>query len=231
LAIVAVPIAVSASNLSRWYGDRVALEDVSFDLRAGDTLVVFGSNGAGKSTLLRILATLVRPHAGELEVLGEALPRDSWAVRGRIGLIGHDPLVYRDLTARENLKFIARLHKVEFSEVDRILERVGLGERADEPVRNFSRGMMQRLSTARALLPDPDLLLLDEPLANLDPGAALLLEPFIGRAPHHTRVIVTHDIDYGLEQGDVALGLKAGRTEWLQPADRVSHTEARRLYK
>lgn len=228
---MAAPIAVSASNLSRWYGDRVALEDVSFDLRAGDTLVVFGANGAGKSTLLRILSTLVRPHAGELSVLGEELPRDSWAVRGRIGLIGHEPLVYRDLTARENLRFTARLHKIDFSEIDRILDRVDLAERADEPVRNFSRGMLQRLSTARALLPDPDLLLLDEPLANLDPGAALLLEPFIGRAPHHTRVIVTHDIEYGLDQGDVALGLKNGRTEWLQPADRVSESEARRLYK
>ena len=224
-------IAVSASNLTRWYGDRVALDDVSFDIRAGDTLVVFGANGAGKSTLLRILATLVRPHAGELKVLGEDLPRDAWAVRGRVGLIGHDPLVYRDLTARENLRFVARLNNVPVEDVDEMLERVELDQRADEPVRNFSKGMMQRLATARALLPQPELLLLDEPRANLDPGAALLLDPFIGAAAHRTRVIVTHDIDYGLEQGDVALGLKDGRTQWLQPADRVSHDEARRLYK
>lgn len=228
---MAASIAVSASNLSRWYGDRVALDDVSFDLREGDTLVVFGSNGAGKSTLLRILATLVRPHAGELRVLGEELPRDAWAVRGRVGLIGHDPMVYRDLTARENLRFVARLNNVPVEDVDAILERVELDQRADEPVRNFSKGMMQRLATARALLPQPELLLLDEPRANLDPGAALLLDPFIGAAGHRTRVIVTHDIEYGLEQGDVALGLKDGRTEWLQPADRVSHSEARRLYK
>lgn len=225
------PLAVSVHNLTRYYGDRAALEDVSFDIPVGQTLVVFGANGAGKSTLLRILSTLLRPHSGSISVLGEELPKDSWAVRGRIGLIGHDPMLYRDLTARENLVFTARLHKVDQAEVDRILERVDLADRADEPVRHYSRGMLQRLSTARALLPDPELLLLDEPLANLDPGAALLLEPFIGGAPHHTRVIVTHDIEYGLEQGDIALGLKLGRTEWLQPADQVSEAEARRLYK
>ncbi|MGK2877511.1 MAG: ATP-binding cassette domain-containing protein [Solirubrobacterales bacterium] len=225
------PLAVSVDNLTRYYGDRAALDGVSFDVPAGSTLVVFGANGAGKSTLLRILSTLLRPHSGEMRLLGEELPKDSWAVRGRIGFIGHDPMLYRDLTARENLLFTAKLYKVPIEEVDRILDRVDLADRSDEPVRTFSRGMTQRLATARALLPDPELLLLDEPLANLDPGAALLLEPFIGRAPHHTRVIVTHDVEYGLEQADIALGLKRGRAEWLQPADRVSESETRRLYK
>ncbi len=223
--------AVQVDNLTRYYGEREALHDVSFDIPAGQTLVVFGANGAGKSTLLRILSTLLRPHSGDVNVLGESLPRDAWAVRGRVGLIGHDAMVYRDLTAHENLKFTAKLHNTDEQEIDRILERVELATRADEPVRNFSKGMLQRLSVARAMLPDPDLLLLDEPLANLDPGAALLLEPFIGAAPHHTRVIVTHDIEYGLAQADLALGLKRGRTEWLQPADRVSEQDARGLYK
>lgn len=228
---MAPPLALAVDNLTRYYGERAALEDVSFDVPAGQTLVVLGANGAGKSTLLRILSTLLRPHSGDIEVLGEKLPNDAWAVRGRVGLIGHDAMVYRDLTARENLKFTAKLHETDPSEIDRILDRVDLLDRADEPVRNFSKGMVQRLSVARALLPDPELLLLDEPLANLDPGAALLLEPFIGAAPHHTRVIVTHDIEYGLAQGDIALGLKRGRTEWLQPADRVTDAEARGLYK
>ncbi|MGB0890578.1 MAG: ATP-binding cassette domain-containing protein, partial [Solirubrobacterales bacterium] len=164
------PIAISASKLSRFYGQRAALDEVSFDVRAGDTLVVFGANGAGKSTLLRILATLIRPHDGTLKVLGEELPRDGWAVRGRVGLIGHDALVYRDLTARENLRFTARINNVPMEEVDPMLERVDLAGRADEPIRNFSKGMLQRLSTARALLPQPELLLLDEPRVNLDPG-------------------------------------------------------------
>lgn len=224
-------IAISASNLTRFYGNRAALDEVSFSLRAGETLVVFGANGAGKSTLLRILATLIRPHEGSLTVLGEELPKDGWAVRGRVGLIGHDTLVYRDLTARENLRFVARIHNVPLDHVDQMLERVDLDARADEPVRNFSKGMLQRLSTARAILPQPELLLLDEPRANLDPGAAMLLEPFIGAARHRTRVIVTHDIDYGLEQANVAMGLRRGKAEWIQPADRVSAEEARGLYK
>lgn len=224
------PIAITASGLSRFYGERAALDEVSFELRAGTTLAVFGANGAGKSTLLRILATLIRPHDGDLTVLGETLPRDGWAIRGRVGLIGHDAMVYRDLTARENLRFSARLNNVELDQVDEMLERVDLATRADEPVRNFSKGMLQRLSTARALLPQPELLLLDEPRANLDPGAATLLEPFIGSARHRTRVIVTHDIDYGLDQADVALGLRRGRSEWIRPATEISASDARGLY-
>ncbi|MFY9489129.1 MAG: ABC transporter ATP-binding protein [Solirubrobacterales bacterium] len=228
-------LAIRINNLSRFYGERAALRNVSVDLRAGQTLSVFGANGAGKSTLLKILSTLLRPHEGEVKVLGHELPRDAYIVRGRIGLIGHDPLVYRDLTARENLAFIARLHGEDKSQIAAhvadMLERVDLHKRADEPVRNFSKGMLQRLSTARALMPQPALLLLDEPRANLDPGAALLLDPFIGAASHRARVIVTHDIEYGLEQADVALGLKRGAVEWLQPADRVSSAEARSLYK
>lgn len=223
--------AISVKGLSRYFGERVALEDVSFELAMGQTLVVLGANGAGKSTLLRILSTLLRPHSGEVRVLGEELPQDGWAVRGRIGLIGHDALVYRDLTARENLTFTAKLHGAPVSEIDRILDRVELGNRADEPVRNFSKGMLQRLSVARAMLPDPDLLLLDEPLANLDPGAALLLEPFIGAAPHHARVIVTHDIEHGLDQADLVLGLSRGQTAWFAPASQITAADARRLYK
>ncbi|MGH2905767.1 MAG: ATP-binding cassette domain-containing protein [Solirubrobacterales bacterium] len=225
------PLAISIDKLSRYYGERAALEEVSFDLPVGQTLTVFGANGAGKTTLLRILSTLLRPHGGSTTVMGHELPRDAWAVRGKIGLIGHEALVYRDLTARENLNFIAKLYGESTDQVEDMLERVELHQRADEPVRNFSKGMLQRLSTARALLPQPELLLLDEPRANLDPGAALLLEPFIGAARHRSRVIVTHDIDYGLEQADIALGLKRGKVEWLQPADRVSSDEARRLYK
>ena len=104
--------AVALRELARAYGDRVALAGVTLELPRGATLAVFGANGAGKTTLLRVLATLLRPHGGEARVLGRALPREGWAVRGRIGLVAHDPLLYRDLTARENLRFHARLHDV-----------------------------------------------------------------------------------------------------------------------
>lgn len=231
ISCVAEPLAVSASNLTRYYGDRAALEDVSFELSAGQTLAVFGANGAGKSTLLRLLATLLRPHSGTLSVLGERLPDDAWAVRGRVGLIGHDAMVYRDLTARENLSFTAKLHRIDPGTIEPMLERVELGGRADEPVRNFSKGMTQRLAAARALLHEPDLLLLDEPLANLDPGGALLLEPLIGSSASRARVIVTHDIEYGLAEADLVLGLERGRTAWLQPAADVTEAQTKELYR
>jgi heme exporter protein A len=223
--------AISADNLTRYYGERVALEDVTFELPAGGTLAVLGANGAGKTTLLRVLATLLRPHAGTLRVLGEPLPEDAWAVRGRVGLIGHEAILYRDLSARENLEFTAALHKVDRSAAAPLLERVELGTRADEPVRTFSKGMLQRLAVARALLPEPDLLLLDEPLANLDPGAADLLAPLIGAAPGRSRVIVTHDVEYGLAEADLALGLKRGRTQWLRPGGQVDAGDAKELYR
>ncbi len=227
--------AIKVSGLSRHYGERAALRKVGFELPAGQTLAVFGANGAGKTTLLRILATLLRPHEGEVRVLGRALPNDAYAVRGRIGLIGHEALVYRDLTARENLAFTARLYGEPKNRiaaaVSEMLERIRLDGRADEPVRNFSKGMTQRLSAARALLPRPQLLLLDEPRANLDPGAAQLLDPFIGPAAGRTRVIVTHDIDYGLDQADVALGLRLGCVEWCRPAAEVDAADARELYR
>lgn len=227
--------AIKAEGLTRYYGERVALEDVSFELTAGRTLTVFGANGAGKTTLLRLLSTLLRPHDGSLRVLGGELPREAHAVRGKIGLLGHDPLVYRDLTARENLNFTAKLYgepKQRIAKtVDYMLDRVELNGRADEPVRNFSKGMLQRLAAARALLPEPELLLLDEPRANLDPGAALVLDPFIGPAAHRSRVIVTHDVEYGLEQADVVLGLKLGRVEFFSPAAEVGDGQVRRLYK
>ncbi|HEV7884893.1 MAG TPA: ABC transporter ATP-binding protein, partial [Solirubrobacteraceae bacterium] len=185
--------------------------DVSLSVESGTTVAVVGPNGAGKTTLLRVLATLLRPHAGTARILDADLPGDAWKVRGRVGYLGHEPLLYRDLTARENLAFSAQLYGVAAERVDEVLAAVALERRADEPVRNLSRGMVQRVATARAVLHDPPVLLLDEPRANLDPAAATLLEPLIGRASGRTRVLVTHDVEGGLAESDVVLGLKRGR--------------------
>jgi heme exporter protein A len=204
---------IALDGVVRRYGERLALDGVTVTVAEGQTLGVFGSNGAGKTTLLRVLATLLRPHEGSARVLDAELPDDAWKVRGRIGYLGHEPLLYRDLTARENLVFQSRLYDVERTRVDEVLERVGMQRRADEPVRNLSRGMLQRVATARAVLHDPPVLLLDEPRANLDPKAAELLEPLIGRASGRTRVLVTHDVEGGLAESDIALGLRRGRQE------------------
>lgn len=195
------------------------------------TLGVFGANGAGKTTLLRVLATLLRPHAGIARVAGAALPDEAWKVRGRVGYLGHDPLLYRELTPRENLRFHARLHRVDDERVEELLEGVGLGRRAADPVRELSRGMVQRVAVARAVLHDPPLLLLDEPRAGLDPAAVELLEPLIGRAAGRTRVLVTHDVEGGLRESDLALGLSGGRQALHAPAADTDPDELRSLYR
>jgi heme exporter protein A len=204
---------IELEGASRHYGERVALDSVSLRLEEGRTLVVFGPNGAGKSTLLRLLATLLRPHEGTVRVLGHDLPDQAWAVRGKIGFLGHEPLLYRELTGRENLRFHARLHGVREERVEEVIAMVGLEARADEPVHSLSRGLTQRFAVCRAVLHDPPLLLLDEPRANLDPGSIALVEPLIGRESGRTRVVTSHDPAGGLAEADQVLGLRGGRAE------------------
>ena len=222
--------AIELERLERRYGERVALSGVTARVEPGQTLAVLGANGAGKTTLLRVLATLLRPHGGTCRVLGGALPEHASEVRGRIGYLGHDPLLYRDLTGRENLRYHARLHGVDGGRVEERLAAVGIEARGDEPVRELSKGMVQRLAVARATLHDPDVLLLDEPRANLDPGAAQQLEPLIGRASGRTRVLVTHDVEGGLAEADVALGLRGAGQVFALPAAEVDPARARGLY-
>jgi heme exporter protein A len=222
--------AVVLRGAGRRYGERAALRDVSLELETGRTLVVFGPNGAGKTTLLRMLATLLRPHAGEVRVLGRELPADGWAVRGRIGFLGHEALLYRELSGRENLRFHARLHGVSPARVEEVLEAVGMTSRGDDPIAELSRGMVQRLAVARAVLHEPELLLLDEPLANLDPAAAAQVQPLIGRASGRTRVLTSHDPAGGLADADLALGLKDSRAVLLEPAAGVTAAQIAELY-
>jgi heme exporter protein A len=205
------PPAIECRGLARYFGERTALREVTLEVPAGASLAVLGRNGAGKSTLLRILASLLRPHAGEVLIFGEPLPRRAWAVRARLGLLGHEPLLYRELTGRENLDYHARLHRLPAERVTEVLTAVDMDRRAEDPVRLLSRGMVQRLAIARAVLHRPQLLLLDEPRANLDPGASELVEPLIGRAAGVTRVLTSHDPRAALAEADLVLALKAGR--------------------
>jgi heme exporter protein A len=223
--------ALELDGLARNYGEREALSDVSFSMAAGRTLVVFGPNGAGKSTLLRILATLLRPHAGSLTVLGRSLPGEAWGVRGQIGLLAHEPMLYRELSARENLRFHARLHGVSEDRVEELLDLLSMSHRAREPVRTLSRGMVQRVAIARAVLHDPELLLLDEPYANLDPAAIELVGPLIGAAAGRTRVICSHDPAGGLAEADLVLGLSGGRPVLLGSAQDIGEAEITELYR
>jgi len=224
------PAVIELAGLTRHFGERTALQDVTVEVPRGATLAVLGRNGAGKSTLLRVLATLLRPHAGTVRLFGEELPRRGWAVRGRLGLLGHEPLLYRDLTGRENLRYHARLHAVVPARVDEVLEAVAMLGRADDPVRSLSRGMVQRLAVARAVLHAPDLLLLDEPRSNLDPGAGELVEPLIGRSSAATRVITSHDPRAALQEADLALALRDGRAVYAGPAGGLDDSAISELY-
>ncbi len=217
-------------GLSRHFGERTALDRVTIEVPSGATLAVLGRNGAGKSTLLRILATLLRPHAGEVSVLGEPLPRRAFAVRGRIGLLAHEPLLYRDLSGRENLRYHARLHRVPEGRVEELLAAVAMERRADDPVRLLSRGMVQRLAVCRAVLHEPRLLLLDEPRANLDPAAIALVEPLIGAGAGATRVLTSHDPRTALAEADVVLGLIDGRVVYAGVPEQFGDENLRELY-
>jgi heme exporter protein A len=224
------PPAIELRGLVRRFGERAVLREVSVSVPTGATLAVLGRNGAGKSTLLRILATLLRPHAGEVRVRGDSLPLRAFAVRGRLGLLGHDPLLYRDLSGRENLGYHARLHGLSPARVEEVLDAVRMRERADEPVRLLSRGMVQRLAVCRVVLHRPSLLLLDEPLANLDPAATELVAPLIGRGCGATRILTSHDPQAALAEADLVLGLEGGRAAFLTEPSRVDPASVAQLY-
>ncbi len=183
-----------------------------------------GPNGAGKTTLLRMLATLHRPTAGTLVVMGHDLPAQAQLVRPHLGYLGHDPLVYLDLTPLQNLEFFADLYGINRprERIEELLEQVGLLARAFEPVRTFSRGMAQRLGIARLLLHHPSLLLLDEPTSGLDASGAALLDRVV--ADGASVVLVTHDVERAVQVADRVMVLRSGRvrlecaTRGLDPA-------------
>jgi heme exporter protein A len=224
---------VEVSDLVRRFGDREALTGVTVSVAVGETLAVFGPNGAGKTTLLRVLATLLTPHAGRVRVLGYPLPHDAHAVRGHIGFVGHEPLLYRQLSGYENLVFYARLYGVRDAEgrIRRLLDAVGMTRRSRDPVRALSRGMVQRLAISRAVLHEPELLLLDEPRAGLDPAAAALTEALIGRAAGQTRVLVTHEVEGGLAEADAVICLRDGHVALAGRAGAVDAESVRALYQ
>jgi heme exporter protein A len=224
--------AIELQGLRRDFGERTALAGVSLELAPRETLLVLGPNGAGKTTLLRVLATLLRPSGGSARVLECALPDEAWKLHGRVGYLGHEPLLYRDLSGRENLRFNARLHGLSSEgaeeRIDVLLEAVGMERRANERVDGLSAGMRQRLAVARCVLHDPELLLLDEPDSHLDAEGRALARELIGRG--RTRVLVSHDPERALPESDRVLVLEGGgRVAHLGPAASLDPAKAREL--
>jgi heme exporter protein A len=205
---------VWARGLSKVYESRFALRSIDLEMWPGQVVVLLGPNGAGKSTLIGLFSTLSRPSRGELRLFGLPFEKAASAARGRIGLCAHATFLYEDLTARENLELFARLHGLpKDGRIDRALDRFGLGERAPDRVRTFSRGMLQRLALARTLLPGPELLLLDEPTTGLDQAALGLLCATLREARDRGALVVvaTHDFAAASAVADRVLVLSRGR--------------------
>ncbi len=189
---------VIVHKLVKRFGSKTVLRGLNFEVRQGEFVAILGPNGAGKTTFLRILATLSRPTLGAVQVAGYSLPGQAAAVRARLGVVTHLPLLYGDLNAEENLQFYGRIYSVMGLKprIDEILSLVGLSERRHDLVRTFSRGMQQRLAIARAILHNPEVMLFDEPHTGLDQDACdmldMLLKDVAGRG--RTVIMTSHDL-------------------------------------
>ena len=227
--------AVHASGLCKSIDDRAVLEDVNLRVEPGRAVALLGANGAGKSTLLKVLATLTPPTSGELSILGASVNSNAAKLRARIGLIGHQSMLYRDLSARQNLEFFGRLYGLRDPKkrAGELLDAIGLSARADDPVKSFSRGMTQRVAIARALIHDPELLLADEPFDGLDAPSTALLEEMLTELHRSgkTLILANHDIGQSLRLTEQTIVLRDGRvvidrpSKTLEPASVLAEME------
>jgi len=218
---------IEVRSLVKTFGLKPVLRGLNLHLEAGEFVALLGPNGAGKTTLLRILASLARPSLGEVRLAGHRLPGEAAAVRRILGVVSHQPLLYGDLTAEENLRFYARLYSLPEAKrrIDEILEMVGLDRRRRDRVREYSRGMQQRLAIGRAVLHDPLILLFDEPHTGLDQEASTMLDGVLRQVAGRGRTVLmtSHDllraadlasrIDV-LSGGVIARSLSRGQAEW-----------------
>ncbi len=226
--------AIQTKNLSKVFGNRRAVDKVSIEVPQGAFLSIFGPNGAGKTTLLRVLATLARATSGSAKLMGIDIKEEPDKVRDHIGLISHNSMLYPDLTAEENLLIYARLYGVVNPEarVLEMLEAVELKHRRLDVVRTFSRGMTQRLSIARALIHDPDVVFLDEPYSGLDPHAVEIFDELIdAQRASRTFVMVSHDLQKGFDMCTHALVLAKGKVVVFDAKDQLDFKEFSDLYR
>jgi heme exporter protein A len=202
-------------KLSKSIDERPVLRGIDLDVEAGSYVALLGANGAGKSTLLKIIATLIPPSSGEVDLFGKKLGRDGNELRRRIGFISHNSMLYRDLSARENLEFFAKLYGLTDPprRARKMLEMAGLWNRANDPVKTFSRGMVQRAAIARALIHDPELVLADEPFSGLDAPSIESLEQLFAdlNEAGKTIILVNHDIEQSLRLAQRAVILRGGQ--------------------
>lgn len=227
-------VIIRAEGLTKSFGHRRALQGVDLVARRGERWTIFGPNGAGKTTLIGILSMLLRPSGGKLRIAGMGEGRDDKELRRRIGVVSHQTFLYPDLTTHENLVFYGRLYGVENlkERASRMLEEVGLGERAGELVRNLSRGMQQRLAIARALFHSPPILLLDEPHTGLDQHAIRKLHGLLLSLHPEAGIIImtSHHLSLGLEASTHVAILTEGRLAFSAETKDLRGKDFEKLY-
>ncbi len=216
---------VKTTGLGLSIDDRPILRDIDLEIRRGEFVAVLGANGAGKSTLLKVIATLTRASTGELRLFGRTVTRESADLRARIGLIAHQSMLYRELTARENLRFFAKLYGIgkPTERVELLLDVIGLSNRGNDPIKSFSRGMVQRVAIARALLHDPELMLADEPFDGLDAPSVAATQGLLTHLHQSgkTIVLVNHDISQSLALAQRIVVLRDGSVAIDAPANEL----------
>lgn len=230
---------IEINKVVKAFGFYPVLRGVDLTVERGQFLALLGPNGSGKSTLLRILAGLSKPTAGEVKIGGWSVPSEMAAVRRQLGLVSHLPLLYDSLTAEENLLFFARIYDIPVNQrarrVDAMLRQVGLHKRARDVVNTFSRGMQQRLAIARALLHDPDILLLDEPFTGLDQDAAALLDSLLREVAGvadggRTAIMTTHDLRRAYRLTTHVAILSRGKIGYYEKTGAIDEDSLPRLY-
>jgi heme exporter protein A len=211
---------IEIDRLVKTFGFLPVLRQVSLSIPRGQFVALLGANGSGKSTLLRLIAGLIKPGEGEIRVGGWLIPAEAAAVRPQIGMVSHKALLYDNLTARENLRFYARLYNLPADQaearIQELLQQVGLWKRGESLVRTFSRGMQQRLSIARALLHNPHVLLFDEPHTGLDQEAGAALDALLqsAHAAGHTIIMTTHELDRAARLAERAIIIHRGKVAY-----------------
>lgn len=225
---------IVASGVTKHFGNLQALRGIDLKLQKGDFLTLFGPNGAGKTTLIKLFATLSKPTSGDVKIAGFDVRKDSEKIRAIIGVISHDPYLYNNLSALENIIFFASMYGISRAKEKsiEIIEKVGLGTRINDLVRNFSQGMKQRLAVARALVHDPEILLLDEPFSGLDQHGARVFGDMLKWLKSHKKTIfmTTHNTEESLELSDRVAIINEGKVVYESDISEIEPRDFKNIY-
>ncbi len=225
---------IKAEGLTKSFGPVEALRGIDLSVEKGEFYTLFGPNGAGKTTFIKILSTLAKPSSGKLTIAGHDAVKDPDGVRGVTGVVSHDPFLYENLSAFENIKFFGTMYGVHDADgrAAEVIDRVGLGKRMHDLVRNFSRGMKQRLAVARAIVHDPGILLLDEPYTGLDQHGARVFGEMLSmlKSDRRTILMTTHNLEEGLDRSDRVGILAGGRMVYESRREGLDREAFREIY-